>query len=78
MADMQAEGDAYDKSHENFSQYMRGTEKMQDPYWGESDQSYDYQYHWTDGYGSYKHSNDLGDNPNIGATQNWTLMQPVP
>lgn len=78
MADMQSKSDAYDKSNENFSQYLRGTEKMQDPYWGESDQSYDYQYHWTDGLGQYKHSNDLGDDPNIGSTQNWELMQPVP
>lgn len=78
MADMHSTSEAYDKSNDNFSDYMRGTEKMQDPYWGESDQSYDYQYHWTDGLGSYKHSNNLGDDPNIGSTQNWTLMQPAP
>lgn len=78
MTDMQSQGDAYDKANENFSDYMRGTEKMKDPYWGESDQPYDYQYHWTDGSGNYKHSNNLGDNPNVGSTQNWELMQPVP
>jgi len=77
MADMQSQGDAYDKANENFSQYMRGTEKMQDPYWEESDQPYDYQYHWTDGSGNYRHSNDLGDDPNLGSTQNWVLMQPA-
>jgi len=77
MADLQSGSEAVDKTNENFSDYMRGTEKMQDPYWGESDQPYDYQYHWTDGQGGYKHSNDLGDNPNIGSTRNWSLMQPA-
>ncbi len=78
MANMQSQSDVYDKANENFSQYMRGTEKMQDPYWGESDQPYDNQYHWTDGSGNYRHSNNLGDDPNVGSTQNWMLMQPVP
>lgn len=65
-----------DSSAEGFSDYMRGVETVQDPYWGESKQDANYDYHWTDGSGSYQHSNDPFFNPNIGvgATVEWTLM----
>jgi hypothetical protein len=66
-----------DRVNDNFSQYMRGTERVQDPYWGTSEQSYTNKYHWTDGQGNYQHSNDAGFNPNIGSNQNWQIMQPV-
>jgi hypothetical protein len=61
---------------EGFSEYIRGVETMDDPYWGESQQDYNYRYHWTDGFGNYQHSNDAFFNPNIGSSQNWTLMEP--
>jgi hypothetical protein len=64
-------------SSDAFDQYIRGTERMQDPYWGTSEHSYDSQYHWTDGSGSYRHSNDAGYDPNVGSSQSWTLMQPA-
>jgi len=54
-------------SSDDFSLYIRGTERMKDPYWGESEQSYNQRYHWTDGQGNYKSSNDSTYNPNIGA-----------
>jgi hypothetical protein len=59
-----------------FDDYIRGVETVNDPYYGESQQDYNYQYHWTDGSGSYQHSNDPFFNPNIGSTQNWTIMEP--
>lgn len=62
-----------------FSHYLRGTERMKDPYWGESDQSYHQRYHWTDGSGNYRSSNDASFNPNIGAGggPTWQRMEPV-
>jgi hypothetical protein len=64
-------------SSSSFSQYIRGVESVEDPYWGQSEQSYHYEYHWTDGSGNYRHSNDAGFNPNIGSSQNWQLMEPA-
>ena len=66
-----------DRINDNFSQYIRGTERVHDPYWGTSEQSYTNKYHWTDGQGNYQHSNDAGFNPNVGGTGSWQLMQPV-
>ena len=63
-------------THDDFSDMMRGVETVHDPYWGESQQDANYTYHWTDGQGNYQHSDDPFFNPSIGATQNWTLMQP--
>src|SRR5262249_55685596 len=65
--------------NDEFSLYIRGTQRMQDPYWGESEQVYAQRYHWTDGYGNYRSSNDPSYNPNIGAGSGptWQLMQPA-
>ncbi len=64
---------------DGFSQYIRGTEKMKDPYWGESEQSSASRYHWTDGSGNYRSSNDPGFNPNIGTGGGvtWQRMEPA-
>jgi hypothetical protein len=62
--------------NEGFSEYIRGVETMDDPHWGESQQDYTYKYHWTDGFGNYQHSNDSFFNPNMGSSQDWTLMEP--
>ena len=59
-----------------FDDYIRGVETVNDPYYGESQQDYNYQYHWTDGSGQYQHSNDPFFNPNIGSNQSWTIMEP--
>jgi len=65
--------------NDDFSLYIRGTERMKDPYWGESDQSSNQQYHWTDGSGNYQHSNDSTYNPNVGAGggPTWQRMEPA-
>jgi putative membrane protein len=81
IASMDAQRAASNRSaahtSDSFSQYIRGTERMQDPYWGTSEHSYTEKYHWTDGQGGYQHSNDAGFNPNVGGTGNWQLMQPA-
>ena len=59
-----------------FDEYVRGVETVNDPYYGESQQDYNYQYHWTNGSGEYQHSNDPFFNPNVGSSQDWTLMGP--
>ena len=51
-------------STEKFDDYIRGVETVDDPYYGTSQHSYNEQYHWTDGYGSYRNSNDPTYNPN--------------
>lgn len=51
-------------SSEKFDDYIRGVETVDDPYYGTSQHSYTEKYHWTDGYGSYRHANDATYNPN--------------
>ena len=75
-AQRQATNQSQDRINDNFSQYIRGTERMQDPYYGTSEQSYTNKYHWTDGSGNYQHSNDPNFNPNNGSNTNWQRMQP--
>jgi hypothetical protein len=62
-----------------FSQYIRGTTRMEDPYWGTSERDSNYRYHWTDGQGNYRASNDPGFNPNVGAGggPTWQQMGPA-
>lgn len=60
---------------DKFDDYIRGVAIYEDPYYGESQQDANYAYHWTDGYGNYKASNNYFFNPNIGSNQNWILMQ---
>lgn len=68
--------DAPDRSSSDaFDDYIRGVETVNDPYYGRSQQDYS-QYHWTNGAGEYQHTNDPFFNPNIGSTQDWTIMQP--
>ena len=76
-AQRQASNRSFQHTSDSFSQYIRGTEKMQDPYWGTSEHAYTEKYHWTDGQGGYQHSNDAGFNPNVGGTGTWQLMQPA-
>jgi hypothetical protein len=62
---------------DKFDDYIRGVETTDDPYYGTSQHSYNEQYHWTDGYGNYRNSNDAGYNPNQHENGDWRLMQPV-
>ncbi len=56
---------------------MRGTTRMEDPYWDTSDRDSNYRYHWTDGQGNYRASNDASFDPNIGTGggPNWQRME---
>ena len=49
------------------------------PYWGTSERSYLNRYHWTDGSGNYRSSNDASFNPNVGTGGgvNWQRMEPA-
>ena len=59
---------------EKFDDYIRGVETVDDPYYGTSQQSADYQYHWTDGYGGYRNTNDPSYRPGQTEGGDWTLM----
>ena len=66
-------------ANDEFSQYIRGTTRMNDPYWGTSERDSQYSHHWTDGQGNYRASNDASFNPNVGAGggANWQRMSPT-
>jgi hypothetical protein len=57
--------------------YIRGVETMNDPDTGTSQHSLLQQYHWTDGYGNYRNSNDASYDPNHAENGNWQLMTPA-
>jgi len=72
-----AKSASQDRIHDNFMQYIRGTERVHDPNRGTSEQPSEYRYHWTDAFGSVRHSNDPNYNPNIDSTTAWQKMEPV-
>jgi hypothetical protein len=61
---------------EAFGDAMMGQEAYHDPYYqyGSKHSGYN-QYVWTNSQGEYQYSNDANFDPNLGATQSWTLMQ---
>jgi hypothetical protein len=60
---------------DQFSQYIRGTTRLEDPYSGTTERDSYYKHHWTDGQGNYRASNDVGFNPNIGGSPGQTWQQ---
>lgn len=62
---------------DKFSDYIRGVDTVDDPYYGSSQHAYTEKYHWTDGYGSYRNANDATYNPNQNEKGDWQLMQPT-
>lgn len=62
-------------SNDKFDDYIRGVDTTDDPYYGTSQHSSNESYHWTDGYGAYRNSNDASYSPNQSETGNWQLMQ---
>jgi len=62
---------------DKFSDYIRGVDTVDDPYYGSSQHAYTEKYHWTDGYGSYRNSNDATYNPNQTEKGDWTVLQPA-
>lgn len=65
------------RANDRFSDYIRGVETTNDPYYGTSQHTIDAQFHWTDGYGSYRSTNDPTADPNRTEVGNWTLMSRV-
>lgn len=67
-------GAAERSANDKFDDYVRGVTTTDDPYHGTSQHSSNENYHWTDGYGSYRNSNDPSYNPGQNVSGNWTLM----
>jgi hypothetical protein len=63
--------------NDKFDDYVRGVDTMNDPYTGTSQHSSSEQYHWTDGYGNYAHSNDSSFDPNQTSNITWQQMTPA-
>jgi hypothetical protein len=66
------------KRADDFDQNIRGTEHMVDQNGAVSDQYTDYNYHWTDGYGTYVHTNDPNFDPNHYLTGSYEKLTPAP
>jgi hypothetical protein len=64
-------------ANDKFDDYIRGVETVDDPYYGTSQHSFNEQFHWTDGYGNYRNTNDASADPNRSEVGNWQLMRPV-
>jgi len=64
-------------ANDRFSDYIRGVETVDDPYYGTSQHSSTESYHWTDGYGTYRNSSDPSYNPNQSESSGWQLMTPT-
>jgi hypothetical protein len=54
--------------------YIRGVDTVDDPYYGTSQHANTTSYHWTDGYGTYRNSNDATYDPNQNENGDWRLM----
>ena len=64
-------------SVEKFDDYIRGVDTVDDPYYGTSQHASTEQFHWTDGYGNYRNSNETSYDPNRTEAGNWQLMKPT-
>jgi hypothetical protein len=64
-------------SADKFDDYIRGVDTLDDPYYGTTQLSNQNQFHWTDGFGSYRSTNDASYNPNQTEIGNWTPMTPT-
>jgi len=73
-ADSNAE---FDKQTDDFHQYLRGTEHMQDQHGVVSDLSSNYNYHWADGSGNFVNTNDPTHDPNKYLNGNYQQMTPL-
>jgi hypothetical protein len=60
-----------------FDDYIRGVTTVDDPYYGTSQQSANSSFHWTDGYGNYRNTNDVTYDPNRTEVGNWTPMKAI-
>lgn len=62
-------------TQDKIDDYLRGVTTLDDPKTGTTQRSSDYSYHWTDGNGSYRDSNDGSYDPNKTENGTWHLMQ---
>jgi hypothetical protein len=61
---------------QNFSDYIRGVERFNDPFSGkEVELPAGYGYAWTNNLGEYVVTSSLGYNPNVGSNLHW---EPLP
>ncbi|HUB83359.1 MAG TPA: hypothetical protein VMB03_31380 [Bryobacteraceae bacterium] len=68
---------SFEARADDFDQYLRDTEHVVDA-WGQvSDQSDMYNYHWTDGWGNWVHTNDPNYDPNATATHAFEKATPI-
>jgi len=67
----------FDQRMDDVDQFIRGTEHMVDQNGVVSDQYTDYNYHWTDGFGRYVHTDDPNLDPNQYLTGNYQKMTPL-
>jgi hypothetical protein len=68
---------SFERSADDFDQYIRDTEHVVDQ-WGQvSDQPSSYNYHWTDGYGNWIHSNDANYDPNSHTNTRYEQAKPI-
>ncbi len=61
-------------SADTFDDYVRGVVTVDDPAYGTSQRSANQQFHWTDGYGNYRDSNDNSYDPNRTEVGSWQEM----
>jgi len=60
-----------------FDDYIRGVTTVDDPYYGTSQHSSDTSFHWTDGYGNYRNSNEATYDPNRTEVGSWVPMKAI-
>ena len=67
---------AQDRIAQNFSDYMRGVERYQDPFSGKQiELPNDYGYAWANNLGEYIVTDSPGYNPNLGSNLHWEPLQ---
>jgi hypothetical protein len=71
-------GGAKRSVNDKFDDLYRGVDTTDDPFWGQSQHSNLEKYHWTDGYGNYRDSNDPGYTPSQTEAGDWKLMPESP
>jgi len=64
-------------ANDRYDDWLRGVETTDDPSTGTSQHSFLEKYHWTDGYGNYRNSNDQDYDPNKNEVGNWQMMTPA-
>jgi hypothetical protein len=61
----------------SFDDYIRGVVTTDDPYYGTSQHSLTEEFHWTDGYGNYRNTNDASADPNRTEVGQWVQMKVI-